>query len=134
MRFKVGKVTGEQINKIYCDVYTIVDSMDEDSPVSGLRMLKPNADKFCDWLNENIKEKVLSPDEKIAKLVDKLWSEYEIQVEQYNGRFFLIEKEGTSITANDIAEELGIPQFKVQYDSISYDKSIYKINRRDLDG
>ena len=134
MRFKVGKVTGESITEVYGDVYTIVDSMDKDSPVSSLRMLKPNAEKFCDWLNENIKEKVLSPEEKIDKVVEELWEDDEVMVEYYNGLFFLIELKGTNVLIRDIAEALGIPDHKVGYEPIAFDKSIYRISKGDLDG
>lgn len=134
MRFKVGMVTGEPINEVFRDVYTIVDSMDEDSPVDGLRMLKPNADKFCDWLNENIKEKVLSPKEKIDKAVEELWQDDEVMVEYYGELFFLIELKGTYVLTSDIAEALGIPDHKVGYEPIAFDKSIYRISKGDLDG
>jgi len=135
MRFKVGKVTGESISVVCCeDVCTIVDSMDEDSPVSSLRMLKPNADKFCDWLNENIKEKVLSPKDRIDKAVKKLWQDDEVMVEYYGELFFLIELKSTNIVTRNIADALGIPDHKVGYEPIAFDKSIYRISKGDLDG
>lgn len=134
MRFKVGKVTGEPINEVYGDVYTIVDSMDEDSPVDGLRMLKPNAEKLCDWLNENIKEKVLSPKDRIDKAVKKLWQDDEVMVEYYGGLFFLIELKSTNVVTRNIADALGIPAHKIGNEPIAFDKSIYRISRSDLDG
>jgi hypothetical protein len=129
MRFEIKLVDDETINEIYGDVYKIKDNVDSDSPVDTFRLLKPSAERLCDWLNKNV-NKVKTPDQKIHNVVDELWDTNEVRISKKGGSYYLIEKEDTSITNDKVARALGIRN--VDYMVINPLQSIFIVAEEDL--
>jgi len=125
MRFEIKEIKGEYINTIYPDVWTIKDNYDENSPVDKYRANKKSAEELCEWLNENVEE--LSFHDKVNLVIEKLWDDDEIVVDDYTWSFVITEIKPTEVTVEDIYELL--KEVTVDYYMITKDKAVYKINK-----
>lgn len=127
MRFEIEKVENESINLIYGEVYCVKDNQDSKSPVNDFRMLKPSAERVCKWLNENIKEVELSPVDKLENALKELYEPDEVQLNYHEGLFFIVEIKDTDVTAQLIANKLGIDRSAIMIETMRDYRAIYKI-------
>ena len=125
MRFEVEKVENETINAIYGDVYTIKDNFDEKSPINeSFRLLKPSADKICDWLNGNVKP--ITVEMEIKSLVKSLWKDDEIVLEKCGAVYSITEIKPTNIIASMLEERLD-SRYLVKSKPLSISRSVFYI-------
>lgn len=84
--------------------WQIEDSFDEENPLNNFYGTKGLILEVRDWLNENVKE--LSFKEKVKKVIDELWDEDEIVVDEWMDYIVVTEIKATSITAFSIKKRL----------------------------
>lgn len=126
MRFESVEVRNEPLNEFFGDaVYTIKDNVDSNSPVRYFRLLKPTADKVCDWLNELVGEEVKPFGDKVKEAIDYLWDDDEYQYFVVDDIHIIIEVKDTGVGLGDVYSVL--PDATIDCRDISSFKMIYFI-------
>ena len=114
MRFKVKSENG---------VFRVDDRFDIYSPVNEHYTLsRSNAQNMVDWLNENVKE--LTFNDKVRKVIDELWDDDEVIVDENIGYVSVTEIKETAVTSSDIRAKINC---HVKTTTISAGKNLYKI-------
>ena len=101
MRFESVRVENDELGVFFGDVYTIKDNVDSKSPVNSFRLLKPTADKVCDWLNENIKEFDYF-DGEVKAAIKILWNDDEYEYKVVDDVHIITELKETTVSGGDI--------------------------------